>query len=520
MAVKKDFLFQAAVCVTALTILSRCLGMLREAIVAAYFGANAQTDAFFVAFRVPDMLFNSLLNFLVTTAFLPIFSEALISGNAAARALAGSVMNWIVLVLSGIAGLMALFAPQLAGLIAPGFSPETTASTVHMIRIMAPVVVFGGLTGLGKSILNAFGHIMMPALVPVVYNVAIIGFVLLLGRRYGVVSMAFGMVAAAVLQAALLGPLAWKHGMRAHLGLDRERARLKRVGALIAPAAAGLLIGQLMPFVEVYLASSLGAGAVSYLGYAYRLFTVPEQIFTVVVSTVIFPMLAYQAARRDLAAMAKTISSGIRLAIFVILPLSFFLIAFSSPVVKLMLARGAFGNVAAGDTSRVFAAYCLCLLPVCIRSLVTFALFALQQSALLMRWTAYLLPLNVALDIVLMRHFSFVGIAIGSSVSALVHTAALGLLLRKRLGNAPVRLLPVTGKAAVGGAVMLLIVVPFSAILESWCPGVSAWRQAAILTLLLAAASLSYFIVALGLKAEEARMVLCRLRSAVGFLPA
>ena len=155
--------------------------------IAGYFGANTNTDAFFVAFRVPDVLFNSLMSFLVATSFIPIFSERRANGGVdEASGLSGVVFNWMLVILIPVSCLLATFAPQLVRWLAPGLHPETMVRAVLMTRLMAPIIVFGGISGLGKSILNSLHHFVVPAMAPIAFNIAIILTIVSFSRRWGV----------------------------------------------------------------------------------------------------------------------------------------------------------------------------------------------------------------------------------------------------------------------------------------------------------------------------------------------
>ena len=510
----RNRLWRAATAVAVITLLSRCMGVLREALIAGYFGATPDTDAFFVAFRLPDVLFNSLMSFLVATSFVPVFSDRKANGgDEQAPLLSGVIFNWILLILIPVAFALAIFAPQLVSLLAPGLPSASLSKAALMVRIMAPILVFGGISGLGKSILNSLHQVVVPATAPIVLNLTIISAILVLGHRWGVTALAVGILGGAALQNLLIMPQLSSGGIRYTWRLDGDREGALQIARLCSPVVFALLIGQIMPFVEIYLASRLSAGAISYLGYANRIYVLPEQLFTIVISTVLFPAMAADLASRDLDALRQKVSKALSLTVFIVLPTSCLMISLSQPILALLLKRGAFGGADTEHTATVLVAYSIALLALCVRSLVTFAFFALRKPNLLLRWTVLMLPVNIGVDLFLISRFSYVGIALGCSVTTAIHGAVLTFLLLRELQIGVIRrhLLLLT-KILASSGLMLLVISLLQRTFNQASGSASMIQQFFALLGISFTAALVYFLSSTVLEVNDASLIWGKLR--------
>jgi len=511
---------RAAIIVASINVASRGLGVVREAVIAAHFGAGHDADAFFVAFRIPDIVFNSLLGYLVATAFIPIFSETLSESNRTrASAVASATANWLVLLLVPLAAAMAGGARQIIGLVAPGLSGTAASLAVQMTWLMAPIVICGGLTGLARSILISLGRVVAPTSISIVYNVAVIASTVLLSRALGIGAVAVGVLLAAILQLGLLLPFVARTGLRYQARLSAG-SDILRVGQLATPAVAALAVGQVVPLVETYLASFLTEGSIASLGYAGRLFTVPDQLFGLVASTVLFPVIAAYAGASRVGELRATLLRSIRLTIVVTLPLSILLAVLSPPLLRVTLARGAFDEKAVAVVAPVLAAYSLGLLPFCLRTLTSYTFFALQKPGTLLKWAIVMMPVNVCMDVILVAQLGTVGIAVGSSATACLQAVALLAVLRGRVdglrfGGITVPFL----KALVASAFMVGALVLLSTRVPSG-QQLGQLGQVIVLAASVFLAGAVYFIVSIWLRAEEAasvwRDLIRRIRPATG----
>jgi putative peptidoglycan lipid II flippase len=485
---------------------SRVVGLLREAIVAKEFGAGPKTDAFFAAFRIPDLLYNSLLTFLVGIAVIPVLSQFLVKNDRSpAWRYWSSAVNVLLIGLIPVVVLGEVFAGELVSVLAPGLDREASALAARLARLMLPIILFGAITGAIKAALESLQRFLVPAFIPLVYNVCVIAAVLTLGRYVGVTSLALGVFAAAVAQVGFQLPTLTRAGVRYSFNLTKERDALAKSWRIIYPTLAAILIGNIVPAVEVHLASLAMPGAISYLSYANRLFLIPDQIFATALSTVLFPLFAAAVSSGDHPQMVQRLSGAIRLTLIVIAPLGLLMAVLSVPIVSVLLGRGAFDRVAVEGTARALAAYSWALVALCIKSPVTFAFFALHDSVTLLKVTVWGTVINVGLDLLLFRWFSYPGLALGMAATTCLQAGVLLILLHRRIGGlGGQRVLGLLPKVALGVAVMAVAVKRLATkVIPS---GATSFPEAVLaLTLLCSVAVIIYLSVVWLCRVEEAR---------------
>jgi len=254
---------------------------LREMVIGAQFGASAELDAYLAAFRLPDLIFILVAGGALASAFIPTFSERLVDDDTrGAWDLASKVANLLVLSLTGLAILAGIFAPALVEhVIAPGFSPEQQALTVTLMRWMLVSTVIFGLSGLVMGILNAYQHFLLPALAPVFYNLAIILAALFLAPTMGIMALAVGVVAGSILHLLVQVPGLVHVHARWTASLSLADPGVREVLRLMGPRVLGLAVVQINFMVNIFLASSLVAGSISALNYAWLIMLLPQGIF-------------------------------------------------------------------------------------------------------------------------------------------------------------------------------------------------------------------------------------------------
>ena len=493
---------------------SRILGLGREAIIAALFGAAAATDAFFAAFRIPDILYNSFLTFLVGTSVIPVLSRYWVDGRLdAAGRYWSSVVTWGVLALLPVVLVGFIFAHELLGWLAPGLAADSTIKAVELTRVMLPILVFGWMTGAAKAALESRGRYLTPAFAPLIYNCCLILAALSLGSRLGISALAIGVLAAAVAQVGYQLPALSRVGLRYQPSLAGEPAALHHTWRLLYPTLIALLLGNIVPAVEVHLASQAIPGALSYMNYANRLFLLPEQIFSTGLSTVLFPLFAAAHASGDRDGMAHRLGQGVRLTVLVMAPISVLMGLFSGPVVSLLLERGAFDGTAVSGTSRALSAYSIGLAALCVKHLVVFAFFALHDARTLMWVTTAMTVVNVGLDVVMFSWLSYAGLALGMALTTCLHAVLLIVLLRRRLeGGGTWGVSELLPKVAAGAALVGLLAWTAAPHVPAAGAGSSAVQRLAILIAVGAGTSIVYIAAMWAWRVPEARDLIARSR--------
>ncbi|WP_045222625.1 murein biosynthesis integral membrane protein MurJ [Desulfonatronum thioautotrophicum] len=425
--------------VAAGTVASRILGFVRDMTIAFALGAGIWADAFFVAFRLPNLLRRLFAEGSLTMAFIPVFSRTRREkGDQEAFILARSTLIWLLLILFVICVAAMIWAETLTLLIAPGFArdPEVLAGTVALVRICFPYILFISAVALCMGVLNSMGHFWAPAVAPCVLNLGlIIAGVLAMVMGWNVaLTLAWGVCLSGVGQWLLQQPYLRRFGLSWRGPVDLMHAGVKRIGALMLPTVFGAAVYQINILIGTLLASLLAAGSISYLYYADRLVQLPLGVFGVALSTAALPSLSQLAAGRDMEGFRQTLSTTLSMTLFVCLPSAAGLAGMSLPIVDAVFGRGAFGDEAVQATAWALVGYSAGLPAfACVRPLVS-AFYAMEDTRSPVLVAAVSLLINVALSLVLMRVLSHVGLALAAAVSSWANVLLLGMILRRRIG--------------------------------------------------------------------------------------
>jgi len=422
------------------TMLSRIFGFLRDMVVAAFFGAGLATDAFFVAFRIPNMLRRLLGEGSLTVSFVPVFTEylnkrtreeALELANVAFTALS------IILVIISVAGV--LLSPLIVTIMAPGFTrvPEQYALTVFLNRLMFPYVFFICLVALCMGILNSLRHFAAPALSPVVLNICMILASLLLRDFFAepIVALAVGVMVGGVAQLAMQWPFLVRMGMRLKPCFSFRNAGLKRVGLLMVPAFFGAAIYQINIFVATILASLLPKGSVSYLYYADRIVELPLGVFAIAVGTAALPSFSEQVAKGHFEDFKRSISFSLGLIFFISIPATIALIVLREPIISVLFQRGEFGTDSTVLTAQALFYYAVGLWAFSAIRVIVSAFYSLQDTKWPMKAAIVALLVNITASLLLMAPLKHGGLALATSIASVVNVTMLAVILKRKIGT-------------------------------------------------------------------------------------
>jgi putative peptidoglycan lipid II flippase len=423
----------------AATLASRVLGFARDMIVALIFGAGPVTDAFFVAFRIPNILRRLLAEGGLATAVIPVFSDYAV--NRSREALLGmlrAVLAAALLVLGVTAILGVIGAPWVLGVIAPGFSdPAQRELAILLTRVMFPYLILVGLAALAMGVLNSQGRFFAAALGPAVLNLGMIACVLLLARRLDppIVALAIGVLIGGAGQLLVQVP-----GLRA-LGLlvrpsgELHHPAVIRVARLLLPAVFGLAAVQVMVFVNTLLASLLPAGSISFLYYADRVMEFPLGIFGIALASASLPAMSRQAAVGDMPGVAGTLNFALRLAVYVSAPATVGLVVLAGPITRVLFERGRFGPEDTAATAVALVWYAAGLVGFAGARIAAQAFYAIAEPATAVRLGATAIVVNVAAAWGLMLVMGHAGLAAASALGAYVNLLGLLWLARRRFGR-------------------------------------------------------------------------------------
>ena len=428
---------RAAGLVMALFILSRLTGLARQIIVGALFGTSPAYDAYVAAFRLPDMLFQLVAGGALVSALLPTYTTVRTrEGTARGWQLVSEVATLVIAILIGAAVLIALFArPLVAHILVPEFSPSQQALTASLLRVLLLSTVIFGASGLSMSVLNAHQHFFLPALAPVLYNVGIIFGAVVLGPRWGVHGLAWGVVVGAAMHFGVQIPGLARVGMRFQPALSVRDPAVRNVLRLMGPRVLGLAAVQVNFLVNTILASGLSAGSLSALDYAFRVMLLPLGIFAQAVATAAFPTFAQQVAEENLAGMRHTLARLVRAILFLTIPAAVGLILLAHPLVVVLFQRQAFDETSTRLTVMALQAYAVGLVGHALVEILARAFYSLYDTRTPVSIGLSAMALNVALNVWWVRVWGHTGLALANSVATLLEAGALYLILHKRIGG-------------------------------------------------------------------------------------
>ena len=420
------------------TLLSRIAGFVRDMVIAWFFGAGLLSDAFFVAFRIPNLLRRLFAEGSLSIAFVPVFTDYLTrDGKAEAFKMARSTLRMLSIILVALTVAGILGAPWIVRVVAPGFVGAKFSLTVLLTRIMFPYIFFICLVALSMGILNTLGHFAAPALAPVFLNVAMIGAVLFIAPHMEtpVAGLAIGVLIGGSLQLLLQIPFLIKKGFRFWQKAPFYHPGVKRIGKLMGPAVFGAAVYQINILIGTLLASLLPEGSVSYLYYADRLVQFPLGIFAISMSVAILPSLSRQAAAKNFTDLADTFGYAIQLIFFITLPAMVGLIVLREPIVALLFQRGEFGTDSTRLTAYALTFYSVGLWAFSAVRIVVSTFYSLQDTITPVKMASISIIANILLSLLLMGPLSHGGLALATSLASMLNFFLLVWTLRRRLGG-------------------------------------------------------------------------------------
>jgi len=509
---KERGLIRAAGSMSVMTTLSRIAGYFRDSLQATILGAANSSDAFVIAYRIPNMLRRLVGEGALTSAFVPTFARYLRAGDRAALLrFASSVLYALTAVLAVITALGIALSPWLVRILAWGFtvSPEKMALTVSLNRLMFPYIFFISLAAIVGGILNAFDVFALPAFTPVLLNLSIIAMAWLLRDRFAdpAYGFAVGVILGGFLQLAVQIPAMLRQGMslRPPDGFDLDG--LREIGRLILPRVFGVGIIQVNLVIDSQFATSLQSGSVSFLYYANRVTELTLGIFAISLSTVILPTLSRATAEKDRESVRSILSTAMRLLMFISIPATLGLIILQVPIIQVLFERGRFTHQDTLLTAGALGYYAIGLLPYAGVSVLATAFYAHRDTRTPVKIGALTFFLHLGLNYALRGPMRHGGIALSTSISALADAVLLAILLRRRAGDFMDRDVARTAwhTLAAGAAMTAALLVAVRSVDVVSLHGIAA--QALGLGALIAGGGAVYVLVLVLLGSEEVRLL-------------
>ena len=502
------------------TFSSRVLGFIRDMVLAGLFGATPAADAFFVAYRVPNLLRELFAEGSMSSAFIPVFAEyQTLKSKRDAWELASAVFTTLLTIVTGVTIVGVLAASGIVWLLAPGFhdDPAKLNMTTLLTQIMFPYLIFISLAALAMGILNAMRAFAAPAFSPVFFNIFIIGCALFLSPAMSepILGVAIGVVAGGAAQFIMQLPGLSLRGMLFRFRFEPGHPGVRRIGALMLPSLLGLSVTQINITVSTILGSFF-AGGPTYLFYGMRLIQFPLGIFGVALATAILPTLSAQAARGALDELRTTLGFGLRMILFIMLPAMLGLILLRQPIIHLFFEHGTFTAHDTAETAVAVLCYSVGLWAFGGVRIIVAAFYSLQDTRTPAISAAIAVAANLVFSLLLMSPLGAAGLALATALAAMVNGAILIAVLHRRLGG--------VAWGSVGRALFRVLIasVPLVAVC-TWVAAAPVWthpdewiQKSLMLAVAIGASVGGYLGVHALLRSEELGLVWGMVRKKVG----
>jgi putative peptidoglycan lipid II flippase len=467
---------EATLVMSVATSISRVSGLIRDMVVARIFGAGVTTDAFFMAFTIPNLLRRFFAEGSMTAAFVPVFSEVFHRrGEEEAQRLANRCASLLLLVMFVVVALGLSCSPWIVKAIGYGFGQtEGKLELTHQLNlIMFPYIALVSLLALLTGILNVRGHFFLPSLSPLLLNLAMILGALSLGQLFQrpIFGLALGVLLGGVLQLLLQFPVLLRYRIRLRPDFRFfHDEQLRKIALLMLPGIAGVAIYQINIVVSRLLASFLPDGSVSYLYYGQRLFEFPQGIFVVSLAQAVLPMMSRQVADGDQEGMQQSLNFSLTLIALLTLPAMVGLMLCAKPILSLFFLGGEFGLSDMDNSALALVCFAPGLLFVGYSRIAAQTFYAMQDTRTPVIVSFWTLLANLGAGILFMQWLGVMGLALALTLASLFNAAALLILLQRKLN------LRLAGQLLIQCARIIIACLPM-ALLVSLLLGLVDWNQ-------------------------------------------
>jgi putative peptidoglycan lipid II flippase len=406
---------------------SRVAGLAREIVAASFFGTSVSASAFTIASQIPNLMSNLFAQAALSAAFVPVFTDLLQQGRRREAFKLASTLFWIILIaLGALTALGILFAGTIMPLFTgTKFSGAGNDLTAGLAQVLFPVVLLLGLSGLLVGILQSYDEFTIPAIAPAIWNLVILAGLIALRSRFHhqIYAYAVAWLVATVVQMLMVASALRRIDFRLQFAIDWHDPRIKRVFVLMLPVTIGLGIVNLDQLLNSVFGSLVSSAAPRAIDQAFRIYMLPQGMFSVAVATVLFPTLSRLASRRAPAEMRRTVGNGMRQINLLLIPAAALMIVLATPITRLLYQRGNFG---AGSTHLVSIAlfwFAFSLPFGGINLLLTRTFFAVQRPWIPTRLAAMNMVVDIIVSLALYKPFGIAGLVIGTAVANIVMTA-------------------------------------------------------------------------------------------------
>ncbi len=510
---------RSAVIIGVAFLASRVLGLLREIILANRFGTSSDYDAYVSAFRIPDLLFLVIMSGAFGAAFIPVFGGLLAKGEKEnADRLASAVITWTALT-TVVLGLItfALAGPLMRTVVAPDLPPAAMDLAIQTMRMLLLSPLLLGMGIAAKGILETHLQFTLPALAPVVYNLAIVLAAIFLAPEYGIEGVTFGVLIGAILHVGIQIPGVVRTGLVFRPTLSRNVAGLSEVGVLLLPRVVGQAAFQINFVAVNHFASQAGEGSVSGLNYAWQMLMLPNGVLALSIGTVVFPTMAAQWELGEIDEFRNTLQRGLRPLLFLLIPATIGLFEFRTSLFQTIFQSGNFDANSTILASEPLAFLSLGLIWYGLVEVLARTFYAMKDTVTPVAAGILIIVLNIILSKLLLDSMGHVGLALALSVSTGVEAFILFVILRRRIGGFGTEFGVWLAKIVLATAGMALVSALTATQLEEITgdPDINRAVQLAFLGMAVGACLAAYVLFAWLLSIPEARNPMEKIRGRV-----
>jgi len=432
---KSQTITGAAIVIGAASFVSKIIALFRDRIFAHYFGAGDVMDAYYAAFKIPDLVFNLLIVGALSAGFIPIFVELINKDKKEAWKVTNTMINILGVLLIVISTILIIFTPQILKLVVPGFAGEKFALTVLLSRIMFISPILLGISSVVSGVLQSFKAFLIYSLSPIMYNLGIIIGALFLVPIFGNQGLAMGVVLGALFHLLIQIPLFVQHGFKYQAIFDWKNSNVRKIFKLMLPRTLGMATSQINFLAITIIASTLASGSLAIFNFADNIQSVPTSIIGISFAIAIFPALSQMATNGENKKIIQHISETTKQIFFLIIPLTIIIIMLRAQIVRVVLGTGEFDWEATRLTFNALGIFAVSLFAQSLIPVLARSFYALQDTMTPLVTSIISTIINVIIAIYMSQKYGILGLIMTYSFSQIFQFALLWLLLRNKLGT-------------------------------------------------------------------------------------
>lgn len=425
-----------AILIAFFSVFAKIVGLLRDRILAANFsGAKIDfLDIYYAAFKLPDLVFNTLVLGALASAFIPVFVKYLQKNKEEANQIANSLLNLLLVVISLLTIVFIIFAPWFTHLVVPGFSEDKFTLTVSFTRVMFLAILFFTVSNVLSGILNSYKKFLTFSLAPIFYNLGIIFGILFFTKWLGPIGLAWGVVLGSFLHLLVQIPEVLTTGWRYNFTYQFKHPAVRQIITLMIPRTFGLAVAQVNQVVTVIIASTLAAGSVAYFNLANNLQSFPISVFGVSIAIACFPVFSQAFAEKNQEKFMISFSVNFRRILYLIIPFSIFLLLLRAQIVRLVLGTGNFSWTDTIQTAQTLGFFSLSLFAQSLIPLLSRSFYAFEDTKTPVYISLFSVLVNMVGAIILGNYYGIFGVAIAFSIASILNFIILLTILRFKVG--------------------------------------------------------------------------------------